>query len=196
MRLLTTTVTSLALTQPPERVVPPPASETELSFREIHDIALDAYRTLYRTVGDPHHWTSRILPDERLDREIHDEAIRIFVLLADEIVAGWFELEMRRSMKSARIVHLGIMPAFRGRGLADHLLSRAIVMGFSQGAERLTIETNTLDHPAALPLYRKHGFEPYATRHVQTPAIESVEALTRAHRSDAPTEMVAGNTRQ
>ncbi|WP_024351472.1 GNAT family N-acetyltransferase [Aurantimonas coralicida] len=193
MRLLTTTVTSLELRQPPERVASPPASDTELSFREIRDIALDAYRTLYRSVGDPHHWTSRILPDDRLDREIHDEATRIFVLLADDIVAGWFELEMRRSLKSARIVHLGIMPAFRGRGLADHLVSKAIVTGFSEGAERLTIETNTLDHPAALPLYRKHGFTPYATRMVQTPAIESVEALAREHHTPAPTSMVAGD---
>ena len=74
MRLLTTTVTSLELRQPPERVASPPASDTELSFREIRDIALDAYRTLYRSVGDPHHWTSRILPDDRLDIALEEPA--------------------------------------------------------------------------------------------------------------------------
>nr|WP_206456308.1 GNAT family N-acetyltransferase [Aurantimonas marina] len=173
MRLLTTTVTSLDMCEPPRTEVPPPPCGESLAVTRVRDIRLDSYRMLYRALGDAHHWTSRLLPDERLSREIHNDSTRIFVLLCDEIVAGWFEIEMRPALREARIVHFGILPAYRGRGFADYLLSKAIAAGFAEGARRLTLETNTLDHPAALPLYRKHGFRPYAKREVQTPAIET-----------------------
>lgn len=173
MRLLTTQVISLEMRAPSQTEVPEPHSNEPLAVTRVHDIRLDSYRTLYRALGDAHHWTSRLLPDDQLSREIHHESTRIFVLLCGEIVAGWFEIEMRPSVREARIVHFGILPAFRGRGFADYLLSKAIAVGFAEGAGRLTLETNTLDHPAALPLYRRHGFRPYATRRVQTPAIET-----------------------
>ena len=86
---------------------------------------------------------------------------------------------MRREIDEARIVHFGIMPGFRGRGLSHFMLSQAIFAGFAEGAKRLTIETNTLDHPAALNLYISHGFRPYATRDVKTPAIEAVRQPVR-----------------
>lgn len=173
MRLLTTQVTSLEIREPPQTEVPEPPCNEPLAVTRVRDIRLDSYRMLYRALGDAHHWTSRLLPDDQLSREIHNETTRIFALLCDEIVAGWFEIEMRPALREARIVHFGILPAFRGRGFSDYLLSKAIAVGFAEGAGRLTLETNTLDHPAALPLYRKHGFRPYATRRVQTPAIEA-----------------------
>lgn len=178
MRLLTTLVTSLEMCEPPQTEVPLPLCDQPLAVRQVRHIRLDSYRTLYRALGDAHHWTSRLLPDDRLSREIHNAATRIFVLLCDETVAGWFEIEMRPAIREARIVHFGILPAYRGRRLADYLLSKAITAGFAEGARRLTLETNTLDHPAALPLYRKHGFRPYATREVQTPAIEPALRMT------------------
>ena len=94
--------------------------------------------------------------------------------------AGWFELDNRPATREVRIVHFGILPEFRGRGLAHVMLSRAIWSAFAANPERVTIETNTLDHPAALALYQKHGFRPYALRDVQTPAIETVREPARA----------------
>ena len=180
MPLLTTTVTSLQLSNPPEHMVPPPSFPEPIVVEEVPRIPLERYRALYRAVGEPHHWTSRLLPDEDLRREIHGPAIRIFVASSGAAPVGWFEIETRPAIGESRIVHLGVMPAFRDRGLAGFLLSQAIRAGFSTGITCVSIETNTLDHPAALPLYLKHGFRPFASREVQTPAIVPTAARTPA----------------
>jgi hypothetical protein len=43
---------------------------------------------------------------------------------------------------------------------------------FSRGAPKVTVNTCTLDHPAALPLYQRIGFEPVAQqkRRLKVPA--------------------------
>lgn len=173
MRLLTTKVTSLELREPPVGPIVKPDIDVPLQLSEIFDIPLADYRALYRAVGDPHHWTSRILPDDLLSRELYNGSTRVFLLAHGNQAAGWFEIEMRRAIREARIVHLAVLQAFRGRHLAGYLLDHAIRAAFDSGIQRLTIETNTLDHPAALPLYQRHGFRIYATRQVQTPAIET-----------------------
>lgn len=178
MQLLNTTVTSLQLSERPPRMAPPPAAAEAILVEEITNIPLERYRALYRAVGEAHHWTSRLLPDAELRREIHKPGMHIFVATSGTKCVGWFEIETRAEIGESRIVHFGVMPEFRGRGLADFLLSQAIQAGFSDGVSCVSIETNTLDHPAALPLYLKHGFQPYATRQVQTPAIEPDNART------------------
>lgn len=180
MRLLNTTVTSLQLSILPEQTIRPPALSEPIVVDEIPEISLERYRALYRAVGEAHHWTSRLLPDAELRREIHSPAIRIFVASSGTRSVGWFEIETRPAIGESRIVHLGVLPDFRGQGLAGFLLSQAIKAGFAEGISCVSIETNTLDHPAALPLYLKHGFQPYATRQVQTPAIEPDAARTPA----------------
>ncbi|HEX2019976.1 MAG TPA: GNAT family N-acetyltransferase [Aurantimonas sp.] len=180
MRLLNTTVTSLQMSERPQQSITPPAFAQPLVVEEVPAIPLERYRALYRAVGEPHHWTSRLLPDAELRREIHRPAIRIFVASTAERSAGWFEIETRPAIGESRIVHFGVMPEFRGRGLADFLLSQAIQAAFCEGVSCVSIETNTLDHPAALPLYLKHGFKRYATRQVQTPAIETVAGRAAA----------------
>ena len=173
MRLLRTRVTSLEMKVRPATLAPIPLGIGTVAIAEATTLTLGEYRALYRRVGEAHHWTSRLLSDERLEQEIRARDTRIFVMTVDGRRAGWFELDVRRSVGEVRIVHFGVLPEFRGRGLAHVMLSRAIWSAFSVNPKRLTIETNTLDHPAALSLYQKHGFRPYALRDVQTPAIES-----------------------
>ncbi len=155
---------------PPTRK--PQTAET-LTLRSIPEIPLDLYRSLYDAVGRPHHWTSRRLPDDLLRAEIHAPGMSVHVLEADGEPAGWFELEAGRRPGRTRIVHFGIMPRFRGRGLAPYLLGEAIAAARATGVELVTLETNSLDHPAALPLYEKAGFVCVDKRFVATPAIES-----------------------
>ena len=180
MRLLRTRVTSLEMKARPTVLAPIPFGAGTVAIAEVPSMPLAEYRALYRKVGEAHHWTSRLLSDERLKREIHDGDTKIFVMTVDGRRAGWFELDIRRTVNEVRIVHFGILPEHRGRGLAHVMLSRAIVCAFAGDPNRVTIETNTLDHPAALALYQKHGFRPYALRDVQTPAIETLREPLRA----------------
>ncbi|KQT88489.1 GNAT family N-acetyltransferase [Aurantimonas sp. Leaf443] len=174
LQLLTTRVTSLDMLAPPRARIKVPDVSEPIVVREMPRIPLETYRALYRAVGRPHHWTSRLLPDDRLAREIHRDAVHVHVMTVGGVAAGWFELETSPDLSETRIVHFAILPAFRHRGLAPYLLAHAIHAGFGGRDLRLTIETNTLDHPSALPLYQRHGFRPFATRIVQTPAWESV----------------------
>ena len=54
------------------------------------------------------------------------------------------------------------MPAFQGLGLGSWLLAEAIRACWARKPARVIVETCTLDSPAALPLYQKMGFTPYA----------------------------------
>jgi hypothetical protein len=51
-----------------------------------------------------------------------------------------------------------------GTGLGGPLLKTAVAKGWAgDGVSRMTVNTCTLDHPRALPLYRKTGFRPVRT---------------------------------
>lgn len=172
MRLLETRVTQMEMRGPPTRRAEPPTTAPPLQLRHIEDISLDFYRHLYDRVGRAHHWTSRHLPDGALAAEIRKPEVMIHVLQADGLTAGWFELDTGRKSGETRIVHFGILPEFRGRGLARYLLSEAVEAAFRCGAPLVTLETNTLDHPAALKLYEDAGFVAVSARTVSTKAIE------------------------
>ena len=59
------------------------------------------------------------------------------------------------------LAYFGLMPHCVGHGLGRYLLTAAIEQAWSYAPERLTVNTNTMDHPRALPLYQKLGFLPY-----------------------------------
>jgi hypothetical protein len=45
-------------------------------------------------------------------------------------------------------------------GLGKWLLGQAVATAWGMKPGRVTVNTNTLDHPAALPLYQRVGFVP------------------------------------
>ncbi|MER0237380.1 GNAT family N-acetyltransferase [Fulvimarina sp. MAC8] len=181
VELLTTRVTSLEMLSEVYRARKLVSRDVAtMRIAEAPRLPLRRYRELYAGVGAAHHWTSRLLPDKALAEEIHNPRTRIYVAQIGHETVGWFEIEVKRNVRQARIVHFGILSHYRGKGLAGPLLEEAIAAGFAEGPNRLTIETNTLDHPAALRLYRKHGFVPYATREVKTPTWASIAEVQAA----------------
>lgn len=172
VRLIETNVTQMEMRAPPPPRVPAPATGMALELRPIAPIPLDVYRHLYDRVGRAHHWTSRLLPDGMLAAEIGKPEVIVHVLYANGAPAGWFELDTGRKAGETRIVHFGILPEFQGRGLARYLLSEAVGAAFGCGAPLVTLETNTLDSPVALRLYRDAGFSAVSVRRVSTRAIE------------------------
>ena len=172
VRLLETRVTQLELHSRPGHRVPAPDVAYRLQLQEVPKIPLSFYAYLYERVGRAHHWTSRLLPEEYLASQIHVEGIAVHVLSADGAPAGWFELDWARKPGETRLVHFGILPEFRGLGLARYLLSEAIAAAFDVGNPLVTLETNTLDHPAALRLYQDCGFVTVSMRVVSTRALE------------------------
>ena len=160
-RSISTVVTYLVIEELP-RTLPPMPAGPKLALMKAEQIPLHFYRYLYRTVGSAWLWFERLhLSDENLARRVHRDGIEIFVLYGNGAPAGYYELDFRKA-HSANLAYFGLMPEWIGRGIGPWLLGSAIAEMFSRGASRATVNTCTLDHPAALPLYQKLGFRPVA----------------------------------
>jgi GNAT superfamily N-acetyltransferase len=157
---LVVTVTHLAMTAPPNRG-PRPAPLHRLALLRAEQPTLSFYRYLYDTVGEPWLWSDRRAMDqEALRAIITDERTSILVLYLAGVPAGFAEL-FRRPQRITQILYFGLVPDFFGRRLGSFLLDAAIDAAWAEGAERLEVETCTLDHPRALGLYQRAGFSPF-----------------------------------
>jgi GNAT superfamily N-acetyltransferase len=120
------------------------------------------YRTLYAAVGHAHRWRDRdAWSDERLQRHLDDPAVTLWVLRDAGAIAGYFELVRRadaRGTIEVELLYFGLVAGAQGRGRGRRLLERAIAEAWALGAERMVLNTCTLDHPAALPNYLARGF--------------------------------------
>lgn len=141
---------------------PPKIAGGTLAVLRAENPPLHWYRYLYRRVGQPHHWNDRLrMEDDALKAIINDPKVEIWVLFVAGVPAGYAELDFR-SEGEADLAYFGLLPEFAGRALGKALLWRAIELAWAKPIKRLTVQTNTLDHPRALPLYQKLGFVPFA----------------------------------
>lgn len=157
-----TTVTYLQMFAEPLLNVPPPAQKIALMKAEKPPVHYTRY--LYGTVGADYLWVDQMrTSDADLAAKVHDDNYETYVLMCDGCPAGYFELDCRE-MPEIELAYFGLVPDYAGRGLGKYLLAQAIKVAWSHDPERLHVETCTLDHPAALPLYQKCGFSPYAQK--------------------------------
>lgn len=162
--LVPTSVTFLQMTAPPPPVEVPEPQGFRLRLMRAERCSVPFYRWLYDAVGGPWCWVERKrLSDSALAAIVQHPLVEITVLYADGVPAGYAELDFRR-MPEVNLAYFGIMVDFTGRRLGPFLLNRSIQSAWRRGVRRLTVNTCTLDHPAALPLYRRCGFVPYARR--------------------------------
>ncbi len=157
-----TTVTFLEMFAEPLLNVPPPAQKIALMKAERPPVHYTRY--LYATVGADYLWVDqKRISDADLAVTTQDDKYETYVLMCDGCPAGYFELDLRQ-MPEIELAYFGLVPEYAGRGLGKYLLAQAIKIAWSNDPERLHVETCTLDHPAALPLYQKCGFTPYAQK--------------------------------
>ena len=162
-RKVEVTITYLEQTERPVLPTPPkPPFKTALLRAE--KPPAHYYRYLYRLVGDPYQWVSRRrISDEELMEIIHDPADYIYILYVDGVPAGFAELD-GRDREAMQLKFFGIAPDFTGRKLGKFFLTNVIDLAWSLNPKKLQLETCTLDHPAALPLYQKMGFKVFDRR--------------------------------
>jgi len=155
-----TTVTLLEMHRPPERYPPIPMGPHQLALLRCRDMPLHFYRYIYDRVGRDWHWTAALfLDDEQLARRLKAPDREFHVLYMDGAPAGFFELH-RFDRKECRLLLFGLMPHAIGKGLSRWFLGCAIRAAWEGSPKVVSVETCTLDHPAALPLYQKMGFVP------------------------------------
>ncbi len=156
-----TTVTFLEMTNEP-KVASLIQPSHRVAILRAENPTLHFYRYLYDTVGGPYKWISRkILSDDELIAIIHHERVDIYVLHVNGVPAGFAEIDSR-NRPEIDISFFGLVPEFIGKGFGAFFLQNILRMIWAKEPERVTVETCTLDHPKALTLYQRMGFEPYA----------------------------------
>jgi GNAT superfamily N-acetyltransferase len=158
---LATLVTYLEMTAPPARrtTVPPEGYRLE----RVDHWDLGAFRALYKEIGRPWLWSSRLLlsPGD-LDQRLHRAGTEAHVPTYGGRRMGVLELDFA-DPANVEISFFGLVPHAVGRGLAQWLMEEAIALAFARAAtRRLWLHTCHFDSPRALPFYQRLGFEPYA----------------------------------
>ena len=174
---LPVTVTFLEMGAPPVHLPPLPFNQP-IALLQVRNMPLHFYRYLIDRVGRRWKWEKVLrLSDDELAGELAQPGRDIRVLYLDGAPAGFFDIATHGS-DHAEIRYFGLMEYALGRGLGRWFLGAAIGAAWQAQPNKVIVQTCTLDHPAALPLYQKLGFEPVA----QTK--EKVTPLTHAERAE------------
>lgn len=155
------TVTYLEMTERPlARSTPRPQAEFELTQLGASD--LDAYRALFRSVGENWLWCSRlVMLDEDLRAILADPLVEAYVLHHRRMAAGLLELDFRKEGE-CELAFFGLIGEMIGRGAGRYLMSEATAMAWARPIRRFFVHTCSFDHPSAVDFYRRSGFRPFA----------------------------------
>jgi GNAT superfamily N-acetyltransferase len=158
-RRIPTTVTFLEMKSRPS-AIPPPRPKGKIALLRSEKPPVHFYRYLYDAIGRDYQWVDRKkLNDEQLAALLADAAIELYTLYVEGCPAGMAELDFRDATK-ANLAYFGLVPEFLGRRLGFFFLYHAALNAWARPISSLLVNTCTLDHPRALPLYQRVGFMP------------------------------------
>lgn len=153
------TTWSLELTDPAR--ITPPTRPPGRTLRIDRATAPGTSARFYRAVGAGWQWTDRAAWTVE-NWTGWESRVETHVAYADDVEAGYVELDPAGLPDSAEIAYLGLLPGFDGHGLGGHLLAFALRRGFAL-APRVWVHTCSLDGPHALAHYRARGLELFRT---------------------------------
>jgi len=160
-------VTHLEMNTAPSRSLPIP-TKPRIALIRADNIPVDFYRFIYELVGKKHHWEERRnLSDEMLYAQINHENTEVSILYADGCPAGFFELNKTEQPESIEIRYFGLSKNYQGIGLGKWFAYAAVSAAWAHKPNKVNLQTNTLDHPAALRIYQRLGFSPTSTQDVE-----------------------------
>jgi GNAT superfamily N-acetyltransferase len=155
---LAAVVTYLEMTSPPD--LDAPASPLSLKLVDVPEP--EHYRRLFRLIGSPWLWFSRlVIDDAHLATIIQHPKVELYAV-TDQAGAevGMLELDFREAGE-CELAFIGLVPELAGQGHGKWLLAEAVHRAWREGVERVHVHTCSLDHPAALSAYRRAGFTPF-----------------------------------
>lgn len=119
------------------------------------------FLALYDAVGSDYEWTDQsALPAAEVEAFLADPQVSLFTLMRAGWPHGFFVLD-GRLRGVVDLAYFGLVPQAIGQGLGRFLVQTAVHAAWDRpGTTRVTVNTNSLDHPRALPLYQKAGFAP------------------------------------
>ncbi|TPG15397.1 GNAT family N-acetyltransferase [Sphingomonas oligophenolica] len=153
---IATVVTTLRMSERP-RLRPTPESRLRLVRWSAPTPA--RYRVLFRRIGEPWLWYSRLALDEAaLVAIISDARVEVNAVVDPAgIEIGMVELDLR-TPGCCEIAYFGLVPDLTGRGHGRWLMAETLARAWRPGIEAVGVNTCTLDSPRALGFYRAQGF--------------------------------------
>ena len=128
----------------------------------------ERYRLLYRRIGAPWLWWSRLaLDDAALCAIIHDPAVELYAVTdRARVEIGILELDFRQP-GACEIAFFGFVAKASGQGFGKWLMRRALQRAWAGGdakasTARVWVHTCTLDDQRAAGFYQAQGFVPVA----------------------------------
>jgi GNAT superfamily N-acetyltransferase len=117
------------------------------------------HRFFYEVIGREHHWIDRLRWDDAAWQAYAErDGLELWIVYEHGTPAGYCELQGVAN-GAVHLAYFGILPGMQGRGLGGWLLTSVIRRGWERGANRVTVNTCSLDGPSALPNYRARGFD-------------------------------------
>ena len=82
-----------------------------------------------------------------------------FVAIADEIIVGWCDIvpKPRHTLRHSAVLGMGVMRAYRSRGIGRSLIESALRAAQANGLSRIELTVRT-DNESAKKLYAAFGF--------------------------------------
>lgn len=129
---------------------------------------------LYKTVGSSYHWTDQLNKTKKqINNFINDENVKFYSLIKQGWPAGFYILDFREKFV-CDLSYIGLVPDAVGKGLGSFLFKTAILSAWEKtNIKKLTVNTCSLDHKNALPLYQKLGFSPVKFEELEKPALNN-----------------------
>jgi GNAT superfamily N-acetyltransferase len=131
---------------------PPQRSEQggRWTLRHVDQPDPDWFRDLYRRVGEEWLWFSRLkLSDTELCTIIQSPQVRVYALEYNGRDEGLLELDFRATSE-CKLAFFGVAAELIGSGAGRWLMNRALELAWAEPIRRFSVNTCTLDHPAAL----------------------------------------------
>ncbi len=154
-------ITYLEMSERPSGPFPPLPLSAPVSLMRAAKPPARWFLYLYDMVGADYAWTDRHSDDpEALRAWLADDDVALYTMLHDGWPGGFFVLDWREAGR-CELAYFGLSGEVHGRGLGKWLLGEAVRLGWDRdGVRRMTVNTCSLDHPRALPLYQRLGFSP------------------------------------
>ncbi|MEV8096951.1 GNAT family N-acetyltransferase [Kitasatospora sp. NPDC085879] len=157
----------------------PAPRDTPLQILRAEEIGPEFARFLYTAVGGPWTWTDRLPWTYRQWQQWLDrEGVETWVAYVAGTPAGYVQLEPHEDGR-VEVAYFGLLPRFIGRGLGRHLLGTGLARAWDladrhpalPATTAVTVNTCSLDGPAALRTYQAAGFRITRTDTTDKPAI-------------------------
>jgi ribosomal protein S18 acetylase RimI-like enzyme len=136
-----------------------PFPEGFTATREVPPVA--DYLALFRKVGAPWLWTSRLeMPVDEVAAIISADETEIWIIRRGQTPVGIVELEFQEG-GDCELAFFGVVKDLTGQGLGKAMMALAQSRAFARDIKRFWVHTCNWDDPRALGFYRKAGFVPY-----------------------------------